>query len=70
MNRTVLEFRSPGARESDYGRAAWPLTTPALLSHRTPTLPGEEGDCFKLVFCVPPLSRRSGGRTGERGKGE
>jgi hypothetical protein len=33
--------------------ASWPtrgpLTTPALLSHLTPTLPGEEGGCFPLA---------------------
>ncbi len=36
-------------------RAGGPLTSPALLSRLTPTLPGEEGDCFDLFFKAPPL---------------
>ncbi len=50
-------------------RAAGPLTSPARLSHRTPTPPGEEGDCFKLVFVNPlsPGGRECGGREGEGG---
>ena len=46
-----------------------PLTSPTLLSHRTPTRPGEEGDCFKLVFYTPSLPV-GGSAVGERGKGE
>src|SRR5262245_33860315 len=46
----------------------YPLTTPALLSHRTPTLLGEEGDCFKKS-CKPPLSRWAGVRWERGGRG-
>ncbi len=33
-----------------------PLTSPALLSHRTPTPPGEEGDWFRFVLAPLSLS--------------
>ena len=48
-----------------------PLTSPALLSHRTPALPGEEGDCNNqsLIFSTPSLPG-AGCAVGERGKGE
>ena len=50
-------------------RAAGPLTTPALLSHLTPTLPGEEGDGFAFSFLKPPLSRWVGVRRERGGRG-
>ena len=58
-----------GLSNQNVSRAARPLTTPALLSHLTPTLPGEEGDCFKFVFLNPlsPGGWECGGREGEGG---
>jgi hypothetical protein len=60
---------SAGGVDRNVVRAAGPLTTPALLSHRTPDHPGEEGDGFKLVFLCPlsPGGRECGGREGEGG---
>src|SRR4030095_3927284 len=46
-----------------------PLTSPTLLSHLTPTLPGEEGDCFKFAFSKPLLSRWKGVRWERRSWG-
>ncbi len=49
-----------------------PLTSPALLSHRTPALPGEEGDYKKQdlygFFSLPSLPA-GGSAVGERGRG-
>jgi len=45
------------------------LITPALFSQPPSQPPGEEGDCFKLVFKTPSLPA-VGSAVGERGKGE
>jgi len=52
--------------DSKVGRAAGPLTSPALLSRLTPTRPGEEGDCLDLFLKSPssPGGRACGGRGG------
>src|SRR5215207_10681848 len=58
-------------------RAAGALITPALFSQPPPRPPGEEGErqspfsvcLLRNCFFIPLLSRRLGGRLGEKGVG-